>query len=145
MVHAKAKHYLVGYFFVLCTSTMIKATEHETLCFLSYLDAGELILQHSCTLAESDTDDDQWSLLHDALLGKLTRLEHELKQLTEQKDAPVGQGESPVVVVSDFDFLVMFMRKAEDILKLNSAISPLILHTITKIKHHLCALLYTTC
>lgn len=142
MVHAHIKKYVIQCAFILCTTSNAQHPEKQTLCFLSFLDAGETILQDSFILTEADANDPLWTQQHDLLLGHLTRLEYELRQLYEQRDQTNTSGDFRMVLVSDFEFLATFLQKSEDVLKQCPKVSPLLLQTLAVIKQHISSLLY---
>lgn len=140
MVHAR--HFKIVWLGILFVGIISRteACEHQTLCFLSFLDAGEQILHDSCILLESAHDDAQWMTMHDMLLGQLTRLEYEIHSLLHSHQ---DVDPETIVLVSDFEFFATIMKKLEEQLGQQQNISPAMLVTIAAIKKHLSTLIYS--
>lgn len=78
----------------------------EIIRFSSLLDTCFDIWQDSSLLSEFDATQDEWLTIHDLLIGRLTRLKHDIQTIENEQ-------QENTVLVTDFEFIVTILQQIE--------------------------------
>ena len=92
------------------------------------------IWHDSCLLLECEKTDTHWRTMNDLVIGRLTRLKHDIVIIQQESEI------SHTVLISDFEYLVTILKQMEDEYKEYQMSESIILLT-RSIREHIAQLL----
>lgn len=121
LIMAKNKHIIafrIFFFFfsvTVCTHSEIALLDDLPTCvdtekmrFTSFLDICLQIWEDTRLLSESERSHEDRMTLHDLIVGRLTRLKHDINRIEQESK------DSNTVLISDLEYLVVILKKIED-------------------------------
>lgn len=84
------------------------APQEAIVCFTSFLDIVLQIWEDTCVLTNTDISVYERDMVNDLVLGRLTRLRHDISTLEQQSRS------SHMVMMTDLEYLQEILRKIEE-------------------------------
>jgi len=83
-------------------------SQEAVVCFTSFLDMVLQIWEDTCLLSNSDIALNEREMIGDLVLGRLTRLKHDISTLEQQSRS------SHMAMMTDLEYVIAILRKIEE-------------------------------